>query len=107
MRTSTRLEGPWSEERLIGLTPELNPDAASGGDRTTICYAAKTHPMLSPSNRLLYSSMRQLLGPENPFELWTRMDLYVSHVLSIELPTPGNDGNIAAKCPWLVPASEE
>ena len=44
IRAAERLEGPWSERRLLFRVPELDPAYAGGHDPNTGCYAAKEHP---------------------------------------------------------------
>jgi len=92
IRTAERLEGPWSERRLIYRVPELDPDYAGPFDRNTGCYAAKVHPQLSEGRRITFTYVCNLFtGPgQDPNEILRRlvvsMGLYRPIPVSLDLP---------------------
>jgi|WetSurMetagenome_2_1015567.scaffolds.fasta_scaffold00002_227 hypothetical protein len=49
MRTSRNPEGPWSEQKIVYITPEASQDS------TFFCYAARGHQELSEKDEILVS----------------------------------------------------
>jgi hypothetical protein len=92
VRTSKRLEGPWSEPESIFRVPELNEGRASERDPNTFCYAAKEHPQYAPEGRLLLTYVCNLFAPAGQDEwvvlsrLAEQMNLYRPRVVELPLP---------------------
>ena len=97
VRTAPRLEGPWSERKLLFRIPELDPDYVGGYDPNTACYAAKEHAELSSDERLTFTYVCNLFaGPgQDPYEilgrLATSMRLYRPIPVSVTIPRDLDD----------------
>ena len=94
IRAAERLEGPWSERRLLFRVPELHPAYAGGHDPNTGCYAAKEHPQFSSGRRVTFTYVCNLFAGrgQDPMQILKRllvdMSLYRPIPVSVELP-PG------------------
>jgi hypothetical protein len=92
LRSAERLEGPWSEPRLLFRVPELDPAYTGGHDPNTGCYAAKEHPQLGAGRRLTLTYVCNLFtGPgQDPNEILGRllvhMGLYRPIPVALDLP---------------------
>jgi hypothetical protein len=92
VRTAERLEGPWSERRLLFRVPELHPAWLGGYDADAGCYAAKEHPQLSRGGRVVFTYVCNLFARpgRKPEEVLSRllvdMDLYRPVPVAVELP---------------------
>jgi hypothetical protein len=93
IRTAERLEGPWSERRLLFRVPELDPAQAGGHDPNTGCYAAKEHPQFSSGRRLAFTYVCNLFTGrgQDPMQILGRllvdMDLYRPIPVAVDLPS--------------------
>jgi hypothetical protein len=92
LRTAERLEGPWSERRLLFRVPEVDPAHVGGHDPNTACYAAKEHPQLASGRRLALTYVCNLFtGPgQDPNDILGRllgdMGLYRPVPVALDLP---------------------
>jgi hypothetical protein len=91
-RSADRLEGPWSERRLVFRIPELARESDPPPDPNTACYAAKEQPGFSLPGSLTFTYVCNLLtGPgQDPLgilaRLTRRMDLYRPVAAAVSLP---------------------
>ena len=119
MRTAMKLEGPWSERRMLATVPELDMDNANGFVPKTFCYAAKLHPQLSSPANLLYTyvcnassflggGIENLMPRGRPMaeSVLTAMNLYIPRPVSMSIPTPQNKDGLVSDCPWLIDAEQ-
>lgn len=96
LRSAEALEGPWSESTPLYRIPELDARYPEG-DPNTFCYAAKAHPSLARSGRLLFTYVCNLYTPLGG-DSWAilgrlaqQMRLYRPYAVSVPfpaLPTP-------------------
>jgi hypothetical protein len=92
VRTAERLEGPWSERRMLFRIPELDPSYAGGYDPNTGCYAAKEHPQFSSGGRVTFTYVCNLFTGrgQDPMQILGRllvdMGLYRPIPVAVELP---------------------
>ncbi len=93
LRSAPRIQGPWSERRLLYRIPELGPSQAEGRDPNTGCYAAKEHPQFSSGRRITFTYVCNLFTgrEQNPMSILQRlqldMRLYRPIPVTLELPS--------------------
>jgi hypothetical protein len=93
-RTSPRLEGPWSEPRLVFRIPELAPGRSPPADPNLGCYAAKEQPQFSQTGNVTFTYVCNLFTGrgQDPFAVLRRlqlqMDVYRPVAASVTVPEP-------------------
>lgn len=81
-RTASRLEGPWSEGRVIYRVPEMRKGSA-GYDKDTFCYAAKEHPEFRQPSSLLITYACNTMSVQ---KLASDLDIYFPKVVRVPFP---------------------
>ncbi|MBZ5666219.1 MAG: DUF4185 domain-containing protein [Acidobacteriia bacterium] len=81
-RTAPRLEGPWSEEKVIYRIPEMQKGSA-GYDKDTFCYAAKEHPEFRQPGSLLITYACNTMNVQ---KLASDLDIYFPKVVRVPFP---------------------
>ena len=123
VRTARRLEGPWSERRLLAKVPEMSESDVNGFVPGTVCYAAKLQPQFGSDTRLVFTYVCNVWAlfadagsddidlfrsvslrgrPSDEITIFNATNLYVPRGISLPFPTPGNQAGTTAECPWLI-----
>ena len=81
-RTAPRLEGPWSEGKLVYRVPEMRK-GRPGYDKDTFCYAAKEHPEFRQPGSLLITYACNTMNVQ---KLTSDLDIYFPKVVRVPFP---------------------
>jgi hypothetical protein len=81
-RTASRLEGPWSEGKVIYRIPEMQ-QGSPGYDKDTFCYAAKEHPEFRKPGSFLITYACNTMNVQ---KLASDLDIYFPKVVRVPFP---------------------
>jgi hypothetical protein len=82
VRTASRLEGPWSEGKVIYRIPEMQK-GSPGYDKDTFCYAAKEHPEFRQPGSFLITYACNTMNVQ---KLASDLDIYFPKVVRVPFP---------------------